>query len=89
MPPTRDEAREMLLGRISPHWSCPACDHEKFFVPDAFMELLTRGSLNDKESNGSVPCLGLVCMSCGYTSLHAVSVFDGSFAEQLGEAEEG
>lgn len=87
MSTSRDEARELLLRKLSPDWACPACEHDRFFVTDSFLVVETRESFEAPHPNGVMTCLGIVCLSCGYLSQHVVRVFNGELAEKWADAE--
>lgn len=87
MATSRDEAREHLLRKISPDWTCPACEHDKFFVTDSFVVLPTRESFEASVPNGAFTSIGIVCLSCGYLSQHLVKVLNGELAAKWAEEE--
>lgn len=87
--PSHDELRRQVLQRIDPNWQCPACAHPIFIVhPELGALPRVATGAEGAHIEMASPCLQLICRRCGFVSLHAAMVVDGSLDEAIRQAED-
>lgn len=81
-----DEKKQEIINKLNQHlgnFQCPMCKHTEFTIVDGYM--LPQIQENIKSFNITapyVPSIAIICLHCGFISIHSLGVL-GMLPQQI------